>query len=944
MTKNVVMTRSAAIVGMMLCAFVSEAKIELGHPFSDNMVLQRDMPVRVWGRADAGELVKVSFAGQQVEAVASSNGEWKVELAPMVASAEPRILTVAPSHTPDTSLSITNVLVGEVWFASGQSNMEMGLTGEVTRYRDVQGRLVSQWTRRRNVRISRSPNQTSLKPLRQQGGRAAWHEVGPDHVSFSALAWYYAIELNAALDVPVGIVCAAWGGSRIQPFIPREGFSAAGLDVAKEYDPSSKWNFMVCPWTPMTMRGFIWYQGCSNMVEIERYGKLMDALYKGWSGAFENPKLHLNFVQLAPWGADKIALMQEEQDRYAKSEPNATMAVVCDNGNIGDIHPGDKETVAKRLVALALRHDYGFDIKAESPGFKSARASGDVVEVEFTDAEFLYDYPDKSGSWCKSFELAGEDGKFVPAEILNYRQMTNLRNERLLSCGDLIGSNVYLRAKGVACPKKIRYLHSAPWDGQMFNEVGLPLKAFQGEIGQIDGKARIEWEISFMEKRNSAIEQKYRGETSVLKYANKVRIVDGVKVWTDAINSALADGQIVRIPASAEPYLVDGTLIVPSDRKIMAEGATIRLMKPCDTVMIRNSAAEDGTLRRVNRATGNRNIMVIGGRWEDWQEKRAGYGRSGRFNDGKREKGSNFYGVSTLMYFGNVTTLTIRGAVIARAGGFAVQCGDVQNVVFEDIEFDNCFADGIHINGGVRNVLVRNVRGDVGDDLVALNVYDWQDSSVNFGTGDTILCENLRLRRGYPAIRLQPGVYRFADGTKYDCALRNVILRDVRGVNCFKMYLQTPSYEIGCEPEWGEVGSAENLWFENLEINLDYPPDRFACYLNGDPVRGHFGAFEIGANIKGLHLVDIKANLYTEKYPLAHLITVGPKSSTTKDKNGRLREIFDPYVSCKVEGIELKNVRYEGGAPKEAVHATAFVDINADGRSTGKGEFTLINK
>ena len=931
------MKRLCSLV-LMAGVLTAEAKLELGYPFADNMVLQRDLPVRIWGTADAGEKVKVSFADQTIEALADARGEWRAELRPLAASEEPRPLTVSSVDQSET-VSVSNVLVGEVWFASGQSNMEMKLVGDQTRYRDVQGRLVSQWTRRPNVRFVHIPFAASRTPERRSASHAAWKGISPTNVEFSALAWYYAVELQAALNVPVGIVCGAVGGSRIQPFIPKEGFAAAGLDVAQETDPCSKWNGMISPWTPMTMRGFIWYQGCSNIAEHERYGRLMDALYKGWSAAFENPKLHLNFVQLAPWGDGRIARMQEAQDRYARSEPNATMAVISDNGNVSDIHPSDKETVAKRLVALALKHDYGFDIKAEAPSFKAARASGDLVEVSFKDAEWLSDYPDQSGSWCKAFELAGDDGVYVPATIVNYKLMYNLLGQRLLSCGDLIGSNVYLRAEGVAKPKKIRYLHSSPWDSQMFNEVGLPLKAFESEIEETDGQARIVWEISFMEDVLRAMEAKFRGEVSVAKYRNLVRTVNGVSVWTDAINAALTNGaQVVRIPASADPYYVDGSLIVPSRRRILAEGATIRLLKPCDTVLLRNEKAADGTRQRINRTQGDTDISIEGGRWEDWQTTRMGYGKSGRFNDGPREIGTNFYGVSALFYLGNLTRLSIRNVTIVNAGGFAIQCGDTADAIFENIEFQRCFADGLHLNGGIRRVLARDIRGDVGDDLVALNVYDWQSSSVNFGVGDTILCEKLRLRSGYPAIRLQPGVYRFADGTKIDCALRNVLLRDVRGINCFKMYLQTPKYEIGTAPEWGEVGSAQNLWFEDVTIDLDFPPDRFETYLKGDPLRGHFGAFEIGANVDGLHFVDVRANLHLEKYPLAHFVSVGPKSCVWKGTDGKNYEVFDPWVSCTVKNGELKNVTYSGWAPAEAIHATSFNDVNGDGRSSGQGK------
>ena len=479
--------------------------------------------------------------------------------------------------------------------------------------------------------------------------------------------------------------------------------------------------------------------------------------------------------------------------------------------------------------------------------------------------------------------------------------------------------------------------------------VGLTLCALAfaavSPAAETDGRARIEREIARMEDAVRAAEAKCGGEVSVARFRGLVRSVDGTNVWTEAIQAALTNGaQVVRIPAAKEPYYIDGTLVVPSCRRILAEGATIRLLPPCDTVLLRNANAADGTLGRIDRATGDRDIFVVGGRWEDWQTKRAGYGRSGRFNDGVREKGTNFYGVSALLYFGNVTRLSVRDVTIAHAGGFAIQCGDTEDAVFENIAFDGCFADGLHLNGGIRRILARNVSGDVGDDLVALNVYDWQESSVNFGPGDTILCENLRLRSGYPAIRLLPGVYRFADGTKLDCALRNVLLRNVRGVNCFKMYLQTPAYEIGTEPEWGEIGSAENLWFEDVEIDLDFPPDRFDPYLKGDSVRGHFGAFEIGANVNGLHLVNVKANLHTETYPLAHLVCVGPKSCVVRGKDGKAFEIFDPWVSCRVTGVELRGVEFVGRPPAEAVHATAFENIDNDGRSTGRGEVSAIGK
>jgi hypothetical protein len=454
---------------------------------------------------------------------------------------------------------------------------------------------------------------------------------------------------------------------------------------------------------------------------------------------------------------------------------------------------------------------------------------------------------------------------------------------------------------------------------------------------EISGKAAVERDIAAMEARNVAVEKSFPAAVSVLDYAGKARTVGGKKVWTDAVNAALKANRAVCIPASDEPYWIDGPLVVPSDRMIRAHGAVIRLLEPCGTVLVRNENAADGTLKPVDRTEGDRDIFILGGRWEDWHVKRAGYGKSGRFNDLPRKKGGNFYGVSTLLYFGNVSTLVIRDVVIARASGFAIQCGDAEDVICENVKFDSCYADGFHCNGNVRNLLVRDLSGEVGDDLVALNVYDWQDSSVNFGPGDTILCENLVLHRGHPAVRLQPAKYRYADGTVVDCSLRNVVMRGVRGIDCFKMYLQTPAYDIGTAHEWGEPGTAENIWFEDVEIDLDSPPNEFWTYMKSDPVRGHFGAFEIGCNLKGLHFRNVKVRFHCDRFPLSHLICVGPKSYVHKMKDGTLREIFDPWVSCTVEDVDIGGVAFSGTPPAEPVYAVAFDDINKDGESSGRG-------
>ena len=437
---------------------------------------------------------------------------------------------------------------------------------------------------------------------------------------------------------------------------------------------------------------------------------------------------------------------------------------------------------------------------------------------------------------------------------------------------------------------------------------------------------------------------------SLADYSQLVRSVNGTNMWTAALQRALDEHEIVRIPASAEKYFLDGTVIVPSNRRIEAVGATIRLSDGMRTVMLRNACAQDGTLAPIPAsAPRDTNIAIVGGRWEDCCTRRAGYGRTGMFNLLPRRRG-NFFGVSTMFFFNNASHVSVSGATFHHAGGFAVQVGDADALAFRDIVFDRCFADGLHLNGNLTRVLARNVRGQVGDDLVALNAYDWPNSSVNFGPQRWIVCEDLELTRlpgvsAYPAIRILPAKYRYADGSVVDCAISDVIFRRVKGVTTYKMYFQTPRYAIGSTPEWGEVGSGGNLFFSDLVIDLDAPIDMIGQYATKEEPRGHFAAFEFGANLSSVHLRNVDVTFHADRWPLSHLVQVGPKSCLLPgtDGNGGV-EVFNPYVTCRVGRIVLEDVRVHGDAPRKLVHVSAFDDVNRDGRSSGRGEIGEVDR
>ena len=510
------------IVSAALAVFAAQAGLKLGTPFADGMVLQRGMNVPVWGWADAGEEVTVEFAGQTRTAKAGADGKWRVDLAPLETSKEGRTLKVSAwnaenarwtnlwglfaSLPEDDIVEVKDVLVGEVWYCCGQSNTEFPLVGSSPRFRDRQGAMVAQVTHRPFIRFAYCSNyRAAAAPKAKADYPVAWKAFTPENLakkpSFSAMGVYYALELYAALEIPVGIIGSYWGGTRAEPWTPREGFAATkGCEKEAAYQPEvagfkpermnelgysrqtfrdqpmALWNEMVAPWTPFAMRGFIWYQGCSNSKDYANYATIMHALYNGWSKCFENPNLKLYFVQLAPWGDPVIPYIQEAQTRFAAEEKNAAMAVINDLGNLRDIHPNEKELVAKRLALHALKRDYGFtDIENESPTLKSWKVEGDKFVLEFNHAKGLYVY-NADRSLANGFEIAGADGKFVPAKIQN--AVATKRDGKPVYLGTLDGPRIVVAAPGVKEPKKLRYLYSSPWFGAIYNDVNLPLGAF----------------------------------------------------------------------------------------------------------------------------------------------------------------------------------------------------------------------------------------------------------------------------------------------------------------------------------------------------------------------------------------------------------------------------------------------------------------------------------
>ena len=389
---------------------------------------------------------------------------------------------------------------------------------------------------------------------------------------------------------------------------------------------------------------------------------------------------------------------------------------------------------------------------------------------------------------------------------------------------------------------------------------------------------------------------------SVEKYAYLVRKNEnGYSVWTEAFQRAIDENETVIIPSAL--YYIDKTLVIPKNRKLIAYGAHVKKVPEMNTLLLRNEHLKDGSYQRIDRSDEDFNISVIGGTWEDT-------GREWSFHHGLYDSENGMVGVSACMCFINVRGLYISDIKIIRAGGFGLQLGYLTDGVIENVRFENTVADGVHINGHTKNLIVKNISGSVGDDIIALNMYDWAASSVAFGNIENVLCENINLapEARYKAIRILPGEYKYKN-EKYiePCYIRDVIIKGVRGVNTFKFYFQTPPHKIGEKAEEGSDGAGDNIFIEDVEIDLNKPIDALDEYLSGDEILGTFAAFEFGSHFGRVTLSDIKAKVYQEKFPTSYLLSIGPKSARRDGK-----ELFNPDINSSIEELVLKSVLVNG--------------------------------
>ncbi len=430
---------------ILLTCFVTSlasADVKLPAVLQSQMVIQRDQPIRIWGWADAAEEVSVSLGDETKLATADADGNWLVELPPQKADGKVREIRIAGNNT----IRLTDVLVGEVWIGSGQSNMEWQLKNTHGAERHIAAADLP------GVRLFHVPKNQKKKPAADV--KAEWKVCTSENVpTFSAVLYHFGHELHKGLDLPIGLINSSWGGSPIEPWTIK-GQASGGM-----------YNGMIAPLTNLSVRGVIWYQGETNVLQgngLAYTGKMKD-LIEGWRTSFRNPTLAFHFVQIAPWSGrykpGQLPALWEAQAATLKI-PHTGMAVTTDLvDNLADIHPRNKIDVGRRLSFWAMAKTYGkVGLVYSGPLYESMDSKDGKVRLKFAHAVGLKSSDDKPLS---EFQVAGADGKFVAAEAI------------------IDEETVVVWADGVDHPTQVRFgWHKAAMPN-LVNGAGLPASPFQ---------------------------------------------------------------------------------------------------------------------------------------------------------------------------------------------------------------------------------------------------------------------------------------------------------------------------------------------------------------------------------------------------------------------------------------------------------------------------------
>lgn len=497
------MTVKRLLLLLPLLSALAAGALEAPAIFGDHMVLQRGIPVRVWGKAEPGSAVTVSFAGKSAEAQTASDGRWQAELPPFETPGGPHSMTVSSGGK---TLTFKDVLIGDVYLCAGQSNMELLLKDSENAKAEV---AASDYPNIRLFRVQRVAAYERTGELYPK----PWRPCTPATSGwFSAVAYFFGREIHRELGVPVGLIDASWGGVAICPYLPRERLnsdpdfapileryarSRAQMTPEKsaeyekklreweaarasnpslkrpeapwgrsQFHPGTLYDGMIDPLAPFGLKGVLWYQGEANAVRARQYRKLLPLLIESWRERWGRPELPFLIVQLpnyrgqpgsAPPPEPCWAELREAQAR-ALATPHTALAVTVDLGEAENIHPKNKKEVGRRLALAAFGLVYGKPGLFSGPVFRGAEFRGGKAELAFDHAEGL----EARNPPLNNFEIAGTDRRFRPANA------------------EIRGGAVVVSSPEVPSPVAVRYCwKNNPEHCNLYNRAGLPAMPFR---------------------------------------------------------------------------------------------------------------------------------------------------------------------------------------------------------------------------------------------------------------------------------------------------------------------------------------------------------------------------------------------------------------------------------------------------------------------------------
>jgi sialate O-acetylesterase len=490
------------------------ALVTLGQLFADHAVLQSGMPIPVWGTAAPGETVSVSFRGQTARTVADAGGNWLTRLKPLHVTAEPADLVARGT----TSAVAHDVVVGEVWLCSGQSNMEFTVDdgGPVYRAQDAEAEVASaNYPLIRQFRVERAVATAPARSYKSDG----WKAASPENVGrFSAVGYFFARHLHLEAGVPVGIILTCWGGTPIESWLSdgaRASTSIAGALEARWKKEKSEWppervarypddmkawqkaesdahashtkntlpwphppatddsparpgglyNAMIAPLEPCAVRGFLWYQGEANVGHADEYAELLRTLITSWRDAWGSGSTPFYFVQLANYASDgEEAHTDWPRLRDAQTEvldvPATGMAVTIDIGEAHNIHPRNKQEVGRRLALIAETRVYNLPAEVSGPVFAGAAREGAAMRVRFTHAGGELE---AKGGPVSAVEVASTDRVFHAATV------------------QILGDTLLASSPEVPNPVAVRYAWTNAPTANLYGDSGLPAVPFRSD-------------------------------------------------------------------------------------------------------------------------------------------------------------------------------------------------------------------------------------------------------------------------------------------------------------------------------------------------------------------------------------------------------------------------------------------------------------------------------